>query len=324
MVIFKNLFRGIALCLACAIAGCDEDAPASREAESPPQAVATRALADVTTVPTRVRADLVENSAAVMSAQFPGVLYTVNDSGNEPLLYALDTLGNDRGAWRIEGAANVDWEAASIGPCAADMRPRCVYIGDVGDNQGFHSSHVIYRVTEPRPRDASFTGTLAPDSVVYSYPRLKPDVEAMYVAPNGDVFLITKRPIRVRPARLRPALVFRLPAAAWQSRGKVVVDLVDSLSIVPGSQPLRTITDASLAPDGRHLAVRTYGELYVYATDSATGRVQRQVPASVCDVTSLGEPQGEGVTWARGDGRFVFSSEGRGAPLHIASCPVAR
>jgi hypothetical protein len=130
--------------------------------------------------------------------------------------------------------------------------------------------------------------------------------------------------MRVRRRGLRPALVFRIPVAAWKAPDKIVVELVDSLSIVPGSQPLRTITDASLSPDGKHLAVRTYGELYIYATDSATGRVRRATAPSVCDVTSLAERQGEGVTWARSDGRFVFSSEGRGAPLHLANCPVPR
>lgn len=324
MVILKNLFRGVSMCLACALAGCDEDAQASRTSDDAPRAIAAAALTDMKTVPTRVRPDLVENSAAVMSRQFSGVLYTVNDSGNEPLLYALDTLGNDRGAWHVAGAANVDWEAASIGPCRDDPRPRCLYIGDVGDNEGFHSSHVIYRVTEPQPRDSVFTGALPPDSVVYSYPGIRPDVEAMYVAPNGDTFLITKRPMRARRRGLRPALVFRIPAAAWSGQDKIVVDLVDSVSIVPGSQPLRTITDASLSADGKHLAVRTYGELYVYATDSATGRVLHSAAPSVCDVTSLAERQGEGVTWARPDGRFVFSSEGRGAPLHLANCALPR
>jgi hypothetical protein len=327
MVMLRNLFRAAMPCLGAALAACDasaHDSHAPHAGDASSRGVAARALADVVTVPTHARPDLVENSAAVMSQQFAGVLYTLNDSGNEPLLFALDTLGRDRGVWRISGAANVDWEAASIGPCRDDARPRCVYIGDVGDNSSLRHSHVIYRVTEPVPRDSTFTGALAPDSVVYSYRDLRPDVEAMFVAPNGDIFLITKRPMRVRSSGLRPALVFRLPASAWHDGVPVVLDIADSLSIVPGSQPLRTITDASLAPDGKHLAVRTYSELYIYVTDSATGRVDRTRAPSVCDVTSLGEPQGEGVTWGRGDGRFVFSSEGRDVPLHIASCPLPR
>src|ERR1041385_7437278 len=67
----------------------------------------------VVTVDLRSRRDLVENSAAAMSAWQPGVLFTINDSGNEALLFALDTPGADRGAWRVQGSTDIDWEAAS-------------------------------------------------------------------------------------------------------------------------------------------------------------------------------------------------------------------
>lgn len=307
-----------AACAVCVALTCEA------QGDAPSRARRTAVLTDVATVVVRSRPELVENSAAVMSAQFPGVMYTVNDSGNEPLLFALDTTGVDRGVWRITNATDIDWEAASIGPCKSDPRPRCIYIGDVGDNRASHPSRVIYRVVEPSPRDSSFTGSLAPDSVAYTYPDRAHDVEAMYVAPSGDIYLITKRALRTRFGALRPALLFRIPAAAWNESKNVVAELTDSLPIVPGSVPLRTITDASLSLDGRHLAVRTYGELYIFATDSATARVNHLISPSVCDVVMLGEPQGEGVAWLNSAGRFVFSSEGRTAPLHLASCKLPK
>lgn len=316
----SNLFRAVGsrplplLCLACAFA-CETPRDTSPGATASPSV-----LSNVVTVAVRSRPELVENSAAVMSVQYPGVLYTVNDSGNEPLLFALDTAGFDRGVWRIARASDIDWEAASIGPCANDSRPRCIYIGDVGDNRNTHVSRVVYRVMEPAPKDSSFTGSLEPDSLAYTYPDSRHDVEAMFVAPNGDIFLITKRGLRSRFGALRPALLFRLPSRAWSEGRRIVAELVDSLPIVPGSAPLRTITDASLSSDGRHLAVRTYGELYIFATDSSTGRVDHSVAPSVCDITMLAEPQGEGVTWTDTNGRFVFSSEGKRAALHIADC----
>jgi hypothetical protein len=49
-------------------------------------------------VRSRARATLVEGSAAVMSDRQPGVMFTLNDSGNDPYLFAIDTLGADRGA----------------------------------------------------------------------------------------------------------------------------------------------------------------------------------------------------------------------------------
>lgn len=275
----------------------------------------------VATVAIRTRRNLRESSALALSANQTGVVYTINDSGNEPILFALDTTGADRGAWRVKQSTNVDWEALAIGACGT-RSASCVYIGDVGDNDAKHPSRTIYRVREPDPMDSSFTGTMRAEHVTFVYPDRPHDVEALYIAPNGDAFLITKRPERTLRRRLRPALVFRLSSHVWSSKKAVVAELIDSLSIVPGSAPLRTITDASLSPDARRLAVRTYTQLFVYATDPATGRVNTAVAPSICNLAPLGEPQGEGVTWVSSTGRFAFSSEGRGVPLHLATCPV--
>src|SRR5262249_17632921 len=143
-----------------------------------------------------------------------------------------------------------------IGPCKKGLPATCLYIGDVGDNDGKHPTRTIYRVAQPDAGVAGASGIVTAERVEFSYPDARHDVEAMYVAPHGDVFVITKRPLRAPSKRLRPALVFRIPASAWSGARRVTAELVDSLSIVPGSAPLRTITDASLSPDGKRLAVR--------------------------------------------------------------------
>ena len=65
----------------------------------------------------------------------PGIIFGLNDSGHEPLLFAFDSTGRSRGVWRVNGARNLDWEAAASGPCEAGSDRRCLYIGDVGDNE---------------------------------------------------------------------------------------------------------------------------------------------------------------------------------------------
>jgi len=279
---------------------------------------------DTVTIPLRAPRELVENSAAAMSARQPGVWFTINDSGNEPKLFALDTTGADRGVWRVLNATNVDWESAAVGPCATGAPTEsCVYIGDTGDNQARLPFRVIYRTREPEAdgrRD-----TLRADALRYTYSDGPHDVEAMYVAPNGDIILITKRPLIGRDRRLRPALVFALAAPDWTSAGTsrtVEARLIDSLPIVPGSTALRTITDGALSPDARHLAVRTYAQVYIFATDTATGRVNHAVPPRVCNIAELGEELGEGVTWADARGRLVLTSEGATAPMHLATCQL--
>ena len=278
----------------------------------------------VSIIRTRARPELVENSAAAMSATQPGVFFTINDSGNEPVLFAMDTTGADRGAWPLRGARNVDWESAAIGPCGSGHGVAdCVYVGDTGDNHARHKTRSVYRVREPAANGRN--DSLDVESLTYVYSDGPHDVEAMYVAANGDMFFITKRQSRTARGSLRPALVFQITGDAWRAPGRATAQLVDSLpTIIPGSALLRVVTDASLAPDGRHLAVRTYSQVYIVATDAVTGRIIHSVPPSVCNITSLGEAQGEGVTWATSAGRLVFTSEGHTEPIRIANCPLPR
>lgn len=315
--------RALGLLTAIALTGCDRFA-AERHRSQVSSYLATDSMGvaaqDVATVRLRNNPMLVENSAAAMSRTQPGVIFTLNDSGNDPLLFAIDTAGANRGIWRVVNATNVDWESASVGPCATPGQSECVYIGDTGDNNATHKSRVIYRVAEP---DANGTrGSLRADALRYVYSDGPHDVEAMYVAPNGDVILITKRPLAARAGVLRPALVFVLHSSSWNVRGRATAELVDSLPIVPGSAPLRAITDASLSADGRHLAVRTYAQAFVFATDSSSGRVDHRVAPAACNLFPLNEAQGEGITWVDNAGRFAFTSEGQGAPLHLATCPL--
>lgn len=276
---------------------------------------------NMSTVRLRAPVELVENSAAAMSAKQPGVFFSINDSGNDPLLFALDTTGTARGVWRVLGATNVDWESAAVAPCnVGASAPSCVYIGDTGDNNAKHPFRVIYKVREPTA--SGLRDTVSAERLRYRYEDGPHDVESMYVAPNGDTELITKRPLAGGGGRLRPALVFSIGSGAWRQKGFATAVLIDSLPIVPGSAALRLITDAALSPDAKHLAVRTYAQVFIFATDPATGLVNHAVPAAVCNIVPLGEPQGEGVTWADNRGRLVFTSEGRKVPLHIATCPV--
>lgn len=283
-------------------------------------------------IPLQARAELVENSAATLSHTQPGVFFTVNDSGNDPWLFALDTTGADRGVWRVAGASNVDWESASVGPCAAPVPgdtaraspSECVYIGDTGDNEARRPSRVVYRVAEPKAEQAGFTGDVTAQPLIYSYADGPHDVEAMYVAPNADTYLITKRRLTDATGRLRPALVFRLPADAWARGVPAIAQLVDSLPIVPGSAPLRTITDASLSPDARYLAVRTYAQVYLFATDSLTGRVIGTIPPVVCNTMGIGEWGGEGITWFGRSTTLLMTAEGRESPMYAVDCPMPR
>lgn len=274
------------------------------------------------------RRDLTESSGAAMSAAQPGVWFTINDSGNEPVLYALDTTGADRGSWRITNASNRDWEALTTGPCShgdsrADAPPtdQCVYIGEVGDNGAKHESVKIYRLAEPRAGRTGFTGEATAVALTVRYESGPRDVEAMFAGPDGSLYLISKRRLKRLDGGLRPALVFMIPADAWLRPDRhVIARLIDSLPIVPGSALGRQITDAAMAPGGAAVAVRTYTQLYVFHADPSSGRIRTDVPPTICSIAGLDERQGEGITWFGHPGRWMLTSEGRGEVAWVVHC----
>jgi hypothetical protein len=275
----------------------------------------------------RGRRDLVENSGAAMSVRQPGVWFTINDSGNDPVLYALDTSGRDRGAWNIEGADNRDWEALTLGPCVgadvpSDTAAHCVYIGEIGDNGARYSSVIIHRVPEPRAGRRGFTGALSAVSLTFVYDGGPRDVEAMYTGPDGTLFFITKRALSDSAGRFRPSLVFTISPHAWQHTDSVVTAvLIDSLPIVPGSALGRQITGAERARDGSAVGIRTYTQLYVFRADPTTGRIVTTVRPTICSIAGLEERQGEGLAWFGANGEWLLTSEGRDEPLWVVGCP---
>lgn len=291
-----------------------------------PQLAADETLpSSVLKVETSLHRRLVENSVAVTSVSQSGVIFGLNDSGNGPYLFAFDSTGAGRGVWYIEGAQNRDWEAAASGPCSTNNAASCLYVGDVGDNEARKPRLTVYRFAEPS------VPPLPIDSVVllrdvsrvdFRYPDQPHDVEAMYVSRDGSVFLITKRRLLDAQQRPRPALIFRVPATAWDSSGVVTAALVDSLPIVPGASPDRLVSDAALAPDGRLLAVRTYAEVFVFAMDTATGLPVSGIAPGKCFIAGLREKQGEGIGWWWDRRRLVLTSEGRYSPLYVIECPL--
>lgn len=284
--------------------------------------------ARVRTVPLATARALAENSAAAVSVARPGLIFSINDSGNDAVLFAFDTTGADRGRWRLKGATNRDWEAVAVARCEPGGESWCVFVGDVGDNGGEREHVTIYRVPEPAPIGTGETGTLVPDALDVRYDDHQHNVESLVVAPDGSLLLVTKEAARARKGvRVRPTMVYRVASPRWGRDAAAAAVLVDSLPIVPGVAAGQSVTDAALAPDGRTLAMRSNRVLFVFAVDSATARpVPDRLPA-MCDLSALRETQGEGVGFLHEEdgsrGRFVLSTEGKRESLRLVTCPLS-
>ena len=252
-------------------------------------------------------AELKESSGVAASRAHAGLLWTIEDSHNDPVVFATDTLGSIRGSFRITGAGNVDWEAIAVGPCLAG---HCLYVGDIGDNLARRDRVTVYRVAEPAP---SLAGpAVAAESLSIAYPDGAHDAEALFVTADGTMVIVTK-------GRNEAVRAFRVPAKAWHG-GRTTAEAIGMLPITTDRTSGRLVTDAALAPDGRLIAVRTYRDVYFF-TRGAGDRFESGSPGVACDIFGL-ETQGEGVDWLDGETLVLTTEANFGIPggVSVARC----
>lgn len=248
-------------------------------------------------------AGLAENSGVAIGQRAQDVLWIHNDSGDDPVVYAVSAAGALIGRVRVEGAKNRDWEDIATGPCPQGS---CLYIGDIGDNAEDRRDVDVYRVSEPDPRS---TTTAKADRFQLRYPDGARDAEALFVLPSEEIFIVTK-------GIDSPVEVYRYPPPLRPGR-TVVLERVAALSPPARDEVLR-VTGASASPSGDWVSVRTYGWLMLYRTEQfVAGNTE---PALLVNLSPLGEAQGEAVALAD-DGTVILGSEG---PSKRATGTLAR
>ena len=225
--------------------------------------------------------DIPEASGLAVGRRNRGVVWSHNDSGNDPVLFAIDSAGTVVARVRVPIATR-DWEDVSAGRCPSGA---CLFIADIGDNSRARGRIMIYRVPEPALTDAR---TSTPDVFSATYADGPHNAEAMFVV-GDELFIIT---------RDRTGVVYRskVPAAG----GDIVFTRISQLD-------LEAVTDAEATPDERSVVVRTSDDAVIYGSaDLIRGG---RAPHVRIPLDGLREPQGEGVALGT-NGMLYLASEG--------------
>ncbi len=244
-----------------------------------------------------------ELSGLVASRQSPDVLWAHEDSGGEPVLYALSTDGTTLGELRLDGVENSDWEDLALARCGAAW---CLYVGDIGNNGRNRDTLAIHVVQEPSLDGWDGASTVTPFTRTFRYPEGAEDAEALAVTADGTALVLSKRDDGT-------STVYRLPEGAETlvAIGTVVTGAADDGLAAQ-------VTGADLWEDerGSTLLVRTYFRLYEVAlNDGVVGAPRTLVPVL--------EPQGESVAWDPSGG-FWQVSEWENPTLWRVGCADAR
>ena len=307
-----------ALCGAL-LAGCGGTSPVSspfpdvRPAPSGSASAAPRSGYGSPVERGRVESDDIRESSGLAASRCQDVLWTQNDSGNDALIFAMDTEGRSLGTWQVQGAQNVDWESISS---SRDQSGKCfLTVADIGDNDGERTELDLYRIPEPTASgDTADSDAGSPlqtepaQTMRFRYPSGAANAETLLVHPRtGDLYVVTKE-------ESGPAGVFRIPPA-FGSGSTVVGEQVADVAVP--SDPEGRLTDGSFSPDGTRVMLCDEQGGYEFVQPDGTtdpDAVWQQEPA----VVDLGDrEQGEGVSYGR-DGQSVYaSSEGKNAPLYL-------
>ncbi|MFI5426995.1 hypothetical protein ACHMWU_09800 [Aeromicrobium sp. UC242_57] len=224
---------------------------------------------------------ITESSGLVVSRDHDDLVYTINDSGNDSLVFAVQLSTGKTVGTATPDRDFVDAEALSIDSEST------LWVADTGDNNRVRSDVALYAFAEPGPRDAAVATTRYP----LVYPEGPRDVEALVIDPRTDAkFLLTKG--------LLGGEVFALPEPlkADQPNRVTAVD-----ATVPGM-----MTDAAFTPDGRHVVARNYVKASVLDAETWKSVGSVRLPAVKQGETLAMEPAGTS---------FLVGSEGADSPI---------
>ena len=216
--------------------------------------------------------------------------WTVNDSGDRGIAYALDSHGNTEGTLEYR-AQPVDVEAVAF-------HRGTLYVADIGDNRERRDFVTIYFFDDAAPGSAP----VSYKSYDFSYPDGSHDAETLLVDGAGRLFIVTKG---------AKGGIYAAPASPSRQGVNKLVRVGDAPAYV---------TDGTVLPDGRY-ALRTY--VSVEIVDPTTHQV-------VARAATPPQRQGESITTTFDGSALLIGSEGKRSkvlrvdvPTSMAEVPTA-
>lgn len=231
-----------------------------------------------------------ESSGLVVSTRHPALAYTVNDSGNEPVVYTVRfSTGEVVGATTLEGYELVDVEALAID------HEGTLWVADIGDNATDRRNVALYAIDQPGRGDHA----VRPTRFRLRYGNGSQDAEALLTDPRTRAMYVVSK-------GLMGGQVYRLP-------DRLSSDEVNTLRPVTDAEVPGMVTDGGFLPDGSGALLRTYGGLYAY--DPKTW--QRSWSTSLPE-----QRQGETLAVERGGDSVLVGTEGLPSPLLRVRLPM--
>jgi len=207
-----------------------------------------------------------EASGIAVSRINKDILWIINDSGNSPLIYGVNTKGEHVSTITVKDTKNNDWEDLA----SFEYKEKSyILIADVGDNKAKRKEYYLHIIQEPDLNKISNTDpvSLKPSwSISFTYEDGPRDCESVGVdVPNEKILLLSKRD--------RPPVLYEL---SLLKQMKTVAKRLGEIKPLP--QPTQSDirlmkyttqpTAMDISEDGLYAVVLTYANSYIYNVEN--------------------------------------------------------
>jgi hypothetical protein len=270
-------------------------------AETDTSAMSTAAFGEGRQIATLANPRIRESSGVAFSRRRRDVLWTHNDSGGEPSLFAFDLKGRDLGEYRVQPRAR-SWDWEDMASARIDGQSYLL-VGDIGDNSRSYKKRWIHVVEEPEiPEQPPRSGAARRVGTIYfTYEDGPHDCEGLAVDPAGRrIYLITKN------YNLECG-VYSLPWSKGDAGKPFVARRV-------GSVPIVLVTAFDISPEGRRAVALSYSDAFEYVRkpDESWPEAFKRTPRLV---RLPRRRQGESVCYGPDGDALYLTSERTPTPL---------
>jgi hypothetical protein len=247
----------------------------------PPLPFPTNVATNVTRIGALEHYALKESSGLAASPKYPGVFWSHNDTVEPPFLFALNRDGKHLGAYEVQDARLIDWEAIAFDEAGH------LYLADTGSDGLVRTHSAIHRVAEP-DISRSWGAAHVDRTWFVRFPGEREDCESMFIH-QGFAYLISKFATNGVVNLYR----FNLGTESGPS-SFVLLEKVGSIAVSDN------LSDAALSADHSRLGLLTTDGVVVLFIDGDP----TTAPTAPRQTTRYENPFMEGVTFAE-DGLLV-------------------
>lgn len=198
----------------------------------------------------------IKESSAVEVTEKSNLIWTLEDSGNKPLLFALDKKGEIVNTVEITNAKNIDWEDLT------SDKDGNLYIGDFGNNDNERKDLSIYKINAA---DLTRKQASAAERIAFFFPeqaQFPPkkserfyDVESFFLF-EDNFYLFTKN----RSSKFDgTTLLYQVPNKAGNHPAK----LLSSFKTCDNFNHC-AVTSADISPDGKKVALLSSDKVWIF------------------------------------------------------------